>query len=430
MPVKHARPMQTYSADAYALSSQPAEDLAHGEPRLCYDYSQVAEEHRATVIASAKTIKRHERRTIENMVTIGRELKAVQDRLPHGQFLPWIEQEFGWQKTIAYNLLNLAAKFPPGGNLPVGIGLAALYQLTAAPDSALQEAQNRQHAGETITKAKATEIAARHRTAEKRGEPPPPHALTGAEAIAVVWRGIKHHHRCLSQDTKGQNQERLQWLQNTPMQLFIDMLQPAVAYTEDMLQTAVAAVQTELQGNIDHLARIAARTHQSQPKGTHPNADVTPPTAQPARQVDLLPSGIERLPAYLTAAGCHLTRLLDGALSAQHQDQQRIFAGNQTQEAITWLDTLVRSATNDKNRRQRRVVNLLDKTLLDLHEAHTLIIGGHEHTRLTTHAPTLADAIALIEKLLAQINADGSFATELPSHTTQQEAKRRIFEET
>ncbi|MCE7980324.1 MAG: DUF3102 domain-containing protein [Caldilinea sp. CFX5] len=428
MPVKQARPMQTYSADAYALSSQPAEDLAHGEPRLSYDYSQVAEEHRATVIASAKTIKRHERRTIENMVTIGCELKAVQDRLPHGQFLPWIEQEFGWQKTIAYNLLNLAAKFPPGGNLPVGIGLAALYQLTAAPDSALQEAQNRQHAGETITKAKATEIAARHRTAEKSGETPPPHNLTGAEAIAVVWRGIKQHQRSLSQDVKEQNEERLQWLQNAPLQLFINMLPPAVVYTETMLKTAVAAVQTELLGNIDHLARIAARAHQSQPKGALASAHVTPPSAHTTRQVDLLSPGIERLPAYLTAAGCNLTRLLDGALAAQHQDQQRIFAGNQTQDAITWLDTLVRSATNDQNRRQRRVVNLLDKTLIDLHEAHTLIIAGH-HPGLTTHAPTLTDAIGLIAKVIAQINADGSFATELPFHTTQQEEKRRTFEE-
>ena len=265
MPVKNARPLQTYSTDTYALSSKPAEDL----PPLCYDYSQVAEEHRAAVMTSARTIKRHEQRTVESMLTIGRELAAVQEKLPHGQFLPWIEQEFGWQRSTAYNLIQLAGKFPTVGNLPPsGIGLAALYQLTAAPDSALQEAQARQQSGEKITKATATEIAVRHRQAAKRNEPPPPptHLLTGGEAVALIWRGIKHHHQAQSTDDLARNQERLAWLQTAPLPLFIQMLQPNVSYTEALLRTAIEGVKTEIQGNIDHLLRTEQRRAQSAPK--------------------------------------------------------------------------------------------------------------------------------------------------------------------
>jgi hypothetical protein len=289
MPVKHARPMQTYRADTYALSSQPAEDLLP----LCYDYSQVAEEHRAAVMTSARTIKRHEQRTVESMVVIGRELTAVQAKLPHGQFLPWLEQEFGWQRSTAYNLLQLAAKFPTVGNLPTGIGLSALYQLTAAPDSALAEAQSRQQAGEKITKSVATAIAVRHRATTKHNEAPgyppeaPAHTLTASEVSA-------------------------------------------------------------------------------------------PKAAQ-----------LERLPAYLTAAGATLTRLLDGALSAQFDAERRLFAGNQTQQAISWLDTLVRAANNQQSTRRHRLALLLLRTLTDLREALTLAADAD--------AIKLSEAIQLLE---------------------------------
>lgn len=376
---------QRDTEEPIVLASATTIEIVQGDLPLRYDYSQVAEEHRAAVMTSAQTIKRHERRTLENMLIIGRELQAVQEKLPHGQFLPWIEQEFGWQKSVAYNLLNLATKFPTVGNLPIGIGLTSLYQLTAAPDSALLEAQARQETGEKITKATATEIAARHRKAQQRGEPPPPppHVLTGAEAIALIWRGLKQHHHVQSQDVKAQNQERLQWLQSAPLRLFVEMIQPAIAYTEPILRTAIEAVKTELQGNINHIERIETHHAQSTPK----------------------PAQIEqRLPDYLRAAGCSLTRSPDGTLSAQLGDQQRLFAGTQHPQAIAWLDTLVRSAATEQDRRQRRTIALLTKTLADLREAHTLA-SSTPSASLNAGAAKLAAAIPLIEQALAALSA-------------------------
>jgi len=397
------------------LASATTTEIVQGDFLLRYDYSQVAAEHRAAVMASAQTIKRHERRTIENMVVIGRELQAVQEKLPHGQFLPWIEQEFGWQKSVAYNLLNLATKFPTVGNLPVGIGLTALYQLTAAPDSALLEAQTRQQTGEKITKATATEIAARHRQAQQRGEPPPPpsHVLTGAEAIALIWRGLKQHHHVQSQDVKAQNQERLQWLQSAPLRLFVEMIQPAVTYTEPILHTAIEAVKTELQGNINHIERIESHHAQSTPKTAQSDAH---PGVEGREQVRPI---FERLPDYLRAAGCSLTRLPDGALSAQLGDQQRLFAGTQHPQAIAWLDTLVRSAATEQDRRQRRTIALLTKTLADLREAHTLASGAPSAS-LNAGAAKLAAAIPLIEQALAALS-DATSADDLatpPLHSS------------
>lgn len=275
MAVKNRQPIRTYDA-TYALATKSADDLLHGEPILHYDYSQVADEHRADVIARAKNIKRHERRTVESMLIIGRELMAVQDKLPHGHFLPWIEQEFGWQRSTAYNLINLAAKFPTVGNLPPGIGLSALYQLTAAPDSALAEAKARQANGESITKAKAAQIASRHRMAERKAEPSPPQDLSGAEAIALIWRAIKQHCPAGNNDRKQQHLARLHWLQHAPFQLFKDLLPPNAHLLDATFVAAVAAVSTELHETMARLEQLEAR------KATVPPALTTNAGSMPA----------------------------------------------------------------------------------------------------------------------------------------------------
>ena len=177
------------------------------------------------------------------------------------------------------------------------------------------------------------------------------------------------------------------------------MIQPAVAYTEPILRTAIEAVKTELQGNINHIERIETHHAQSTPK----------------------PAQIEqRLPDYLRAAGCSLTRSPDGALSAQLGDQQRLFAGTQHPQAIAWLDTLVRSAATEQDRRQRRTIALLTKTLADLREAH-ILASGAPSASLNAGAAKLAAAIPLIEQALASISdanrADDLATTPLHSST-------------
>src|SRR5262249_62154822 len=40
-------------------------------------------------------------RTIEDIIAVGNELLAVNEALPHGQFIPWLGAEFGWTKQTA-----------------------------------------------------------------------------------------------------------------------------------------------------------------------------------------------------------------------------------------------------------------------------------------------------------------------------------------
>lgn len=65
----------------------------------------------------------------------------VKERLGHGNWLPWLESEFGWSHTIANNFMNVAQNFPQIAN-NLQFQSRALYLLASAstPESAREEA--------------------------------------------------------------------------------------------------------------------------------------------------------------------------------------------------------------------------------------------------------------------------------------------------
>ena len=68
---------------------------------------------RGAVVArtAAERIKLRLKRTVEDIIEIGRELTAVKDELPHGQFLPWIAAEFEMSDRTANDFMNVANRF-------------------------------------------------------------------------------------------------------------------------------------------------------------------------------------------------------------------------------------------------------------------------------------------------------------------------------
>ena len=147
---------------------------------LRYDYSQVDEAHREQVMEAAVDIKRREHRAAMDIVEIGRSLIDVRDRLPYGQFVPWLETEFGWQKSMAYNFMAVAESFPKFGKVE-NFGLSALYLLSGpnVPDEAVTEANEVAERGERVTHKAAKAIVDRHR-------PKPANASSVAVPISRV----------------------------------------------------------------------------------------------------------------------------------------------------------------------------------------------------------------------------------------------------
>lgn len=93
------------------------------------------------------------KRTVEDIIEIGRELIAVKERLGHGRFLDWIKVEFEMERSTAQNLMNVADKF--GDKLPIigNLKPTVLYALAdpSTPDEVIEQATTKAESGEKVT---------------------------------------------------------------------------------------------------------------------------------------------------------------------------------------------------------------------------------------------------------------------------------------
>jgi hypothetical protein len=111
-------------------------------------------EHAAVIRALGK-------RVVGDIIEIGRRLTDAKKIAGHGNWLPWLEREFGWSVSSAENFINvhkLAGKFPTVGNLEMD--MRSLYALAApsTPDEARDEIIDRAANGETFTQAQIKEM--------------------------------------------------------------------------------------------------------------------------------------------------------------------------------------------------------------------------------------------------------------------------------
>lgn len=93
--------------------------------------------------------------TAEDIIEIGKDLIAVKARLPHGQFLPWIEAEFGMHRMTASRFMQVAEQYGDKSNIVLHLDPTALYEL-AAPKTPLEvreEVEKIIEAGAAITSA-------------------------------------------------------------------------------------------------------------------------------------------------------------------------------------------------------------------------------------------------------------------------------------
>jgi hypothetical protein len=67
------------------------------------------------------------KKTAEGIVLIGQWLTEAKARLKHGQWLPWLETEFGWAERTARNFMQVHAAFKSANFADLEIDVSALY---------------------------------------------------------------------------------------------------------------------------------------------------------------------------------------------------------------------------------------------------------------------------------------------------------------
>jgi septal ring factor EnvC (AmiA/AmiB activator) len=140
-----------------------------------FNYSEVDEICRDDIRDAAVRIKVRMARTAADIIEIGRDLIAVKKALGHGNFLRWIEAEFGMHENSARNFMRVADRFGESTTI-VDLQPTVLYALAApsTPDEIVEEVTERAASGETFTaadiKAMKEEFSAEKRELKKQIE--------------------------------------------------------------------------------------------------------------------------------------------------------------------------------------------------------------------------------------------------------------------
>lgn len=118
-----------------------------------FDYAALPVDAALTARAAAERIKLRLKRTVEDIIEIGRELTAVKDQLPHGQFLPWVAAEFEMSQWTANQFMNAADRFGDKLEIITNLKPTILYSLAApsTPESVVTQAIEHVESGEKVT---------------------------------------------------------------------------------------------------------------------------------------------------------------------------------------------------------------------------------------------------------------------------------------
>jgi len=119
----------------------------------------------------ADAIRRLGKRVVGDVSEIGRRLSECKKLVGHGNWLPWLDREFGWTDKTAENFINvhkLAGKFENFSNLE--LPLSGLYLLAApsTPQKARDEIIERAEAGEKLPVAEVNRTVEKHKGRKRR----------------------------------------------------------------------------------------------------------------------------------------------------------------------------------------------------------------------------------------------------------------------
>src|SRR5262245_45152690 len=93
------------------------------------------------------------KRTVENIIAIGRHLSEAKLIAGHGNWLPWLNREFGWKEDTARRFMQVFELSKSRNLRDLDVPVSALYLLAApsTPEEAREEVIERAQAGERLS---------------------------------------------------------------------------------------------------------------------------------------------------------------------------------------------------------------------------------------------------------------------------------------
>lgn len=105
------------------------------------------------VQAASERIKLRMKRTAEDIVAIGLDLQEIKDNLPHGEFLPWVEAEFGMTDRAARKFIEVGKRYGSKSEIISDLSPTVLYELSApsTPEPVRQVIEAKAEKGEVVS---------------------------------------------------------------------------------------------------------------------------------------------------------------------------------------------------------------------------------------------------------------------------------------
>jgi len=105
-----------------------------------FDYGLLDDETRTFVQEKTQSIHTRLKRTAEDIIAIGHDLIEVKERLGHGQFIPWLQSEFGMSRQTAHDFIRVAERFGDKCRKFLHLPVSVLYELAApsTPDEVVE----------------------------------------------------------------------------------------------------------------------------------------------------------------------------------------------------------------------------------------------------------------------------------------------------
>jgi hypothetical protein len=115
----------------------------------------------------AQAIRVLGKRTIANVIEIGHHLVEAKTLCGHGNWLPWLDREFGWSDKQAERFMqmhSMLGKFDKLSNLDVPMSALYLLASPSTPEAVRQEVIERVERGEKVSVAEVSETITKAKT--------------------------------------------------------------------------------------------------------------------------------------------------------------------------------------------------------------------------------------------------------------------------
>jgi hypothetical protein len=251
-----------------------------------FDYDQLSGDDWKFVQDARDEIRRLGKQTVESICEIGRLLTEVKQRLPHGQWLPWLKAEFAWSERTAQRFMDSHALIKSANlaDLPRLLELppSAVADLAArsTPEAARQEVLQQVAAGSTPTTSEVKNTVHRHKVERARASVDRLHLepATSIMAPTIKTAPVEGKDYVLEQDRHGFVHRRpadnatvvdIEWLRTGPIGDVADWMVNVLGRNrlDDLLDALTAPEPAPEELNEERPIEDALADEQHQPNG-------------------------------------------------------------------------------------------------------------------------------------------------------------------